>query len=71
MFLLLAHVNDHARIMAEFDTKNGKKAGEPMAENTLRGDMAQAPAGETQAEMSGQPQGGAAPETSPAGIGGA
>ena len=68
MFLLLAHVNDHARLMAEMDTKKGKRAGQPMAENTLRADTAQVGAGETQAEMTGGSQDGPPPVATPGGI---
>jgi len=68
MMELLAHVNDHARLMAELDTKKGSKPpGSPMAENTLRQDTAQPGAGETQAEMTGGPMGSTA-GASPGGI---
>lgn len=68
MNLLIAHVNDHARIMAEFDTKKGKKAGEPVAENMMREQTAAPGMGETQAEMTGGPVGGPPESASPGGI---
>ena len=68
MVMLLGHVNDHARIMQELDTKKNAGAGKPVAENTLRADTAQPGAGETAAEMKGGPAGGPAPASSPSGI---
>lgn len=68
MNLLIAHVNDHARIMAMFDSKNAKKAGEPVAENMMREQTAAPGAGETQAEMSGGPVGGPPESASPGGV---
>jgi len=66
--LLLAHMNDHARIMAEFDTKKNKGAGKPVAENTLRADTAAPNSGETQAEMTGGRMDGPPPSASPGGV---
>ena len=68
MMLLLAHVNDHARLTAEMDTKTGKAAGSPLAENTLRAQTAAPGAGETQAEMAGGMVGGGQDVQTPAGI---
>lgn len=70
LLLLVAHVNDHARIMAMFDSKNkGNGAGSPVAENSFRQDMAPSNAGETQAEMSGGPVGSQDQMQTPDGIG--
>lgn len=68
MNLLLAHVNDHARIMAALDQKKGDKgAGSPVAENMLREQTNQG-SGETDAEMTGGPVGNESVQT-PGGIG--
>lgn len=70
LILLVAHANDHARIMHAMDSKNpgAKQPGEPTDQNAMNQDMAP-PSGETDAEMSGQPQGGGENVQTPAGIG--
>jgi len=68
MMGLLSHVNDHARLMAELDTKKNAKAGQPVAENMLRSATSAPASGETAAEMGGQAMGGTAPAVSPSGI---
>ncbi len=69
MLLLVAHVNDHARIMQQMDSKNkGPGAGSPVAENAFRENMAPTNAGETEAEMGGGPVGGEDQMQTPAGV---
>jgi len=66
--LMMAHANDHLRILAEFDTKKGSPAGKPIAENVLRADTATPNAGETQAELNGGPVNSATDYASPGGV---
>lgn len=58
IILLASHINDHLRLVAEIMGGKGAKAGSPVAENMLRGQVAASQgAGETQAELGGQPLG--------------
>ena len=52
--LLMAHINDHMRIVQEM---SGGTAGQPQDANALRSDAAAEGQGETQAELDGNPVG--------------
>lgn len=65
LFLLVAHVNDHARLIAEMDTK---KAEPKQAGNAVRDAMAPEKSNETPAEMKGETVGGAVDVQTPGGV---
>lgn len=67
--LMMAHVNDHARLEQLIESKQGKpNPGDPVSANAARALAAGKPGAESAAEMNGQPVDQMAPQTSPAGI---